>query len=140
MFLYFLCRPPVGWGVDILFYCCRHRRHTNYEGTPCSNFLGGMFFVPRSLSIDFCYDLDIWAQGQPMRAFFCHNLFFHSLIKNTRGILIKHGRKLHRHLAHDYVIVHLELTYIYYYYYYCGNLYSAIFRLMLYGASQRIIL
>ena len=29
-----------------------------------------------------------------------------------RGILIKHDRKLHRHLAHDLIMVDLYLTYI----------------------------
>ena len=28
--LVYLCRPPRRVGVDILFYCCRRRRHTNY--------------------------------------------------------------------------------------------------------------
>ena len=44
-------------------------------------FLGGMFFVPGSLAFDFCYDLDIWGQGQALRAFFVVMSFFTILSK-----------------------------------------------------------
>ena len=44
-------------------------------------FLGGMFFVPRSIAFDFCYDLDIWGQGQALRAFFVVMSFFSILSK-----------------------------------------------------------
>ena len=33
-------------------------------------FRGGMFLFPRLISLHFCYDLDIWAQGQGLRSFF----------------------------------------------------------------------
>ena len=33
-------------------------------------------------------------------------------MKSMKGILIKHGRKLHRHLANDPIIVDLYLIYI----------------------------
>ena len=33
------------------------------------------FLLPRSLSVDFCYDLDIWGQGQALRAFFVMSFF-----------------------------------------------------------------
>ena len=39
-------------------------------------FFGGMFFVPQVISFDFCYDLDIWGQGQALRAFFVVMSFF----------------------------------------------------------------
>ena len=32
-------------------------------------FLVESFLFPRSLSFDFCYNLDIWAQGKAVRAF-----------------------------------------------------------------------
>ena len=44
-------------------------------------FLGGMFLFPRSLAFDFCYDLDIWGQGQALRVFFVVMSFFTILSK-----------------------------------------------------------
>ena len=47
------------------------QRHTYYKGNPCSNwFLGGMVFFPRALAFDFCYGLELFSQGQAVRAFF----------------------------------------------------------------------
>ena len=78
--------------------------------TPCSNlFLGVNFLLPRSLlSFDFRYDLDIWVQGQALRVFLLLRVF-HYFIKSMMGILIKHGRKLHRHLVHDPMIANLPI-------------------------------
>ena len=49
-----------------------------FLGVPCFSF-------PRSLSFDFSYDLDIWAQGQALRAFFVLIGFSTVLTKNMRG-------------------------------------------------------
>ena len=93
--------PPLGWGSTYCFTAVGVTPIT--MGTPAQFFFfGGMFLFSRSLSFDFCYDLDIWAQGQA----FCY-LFLHNFIKSMREILIKHGRKLHRDLAYDPIIVDL---------------------------------
>ena len=43
---------------------------------PCPNlFWVACFLFLGSLSFDFCYDLDIWAQGQAVRALFVLNCF-----------------------------------------------------------------
>ena len=63
----------------------------------------------RLLSFDFCCDFDSWAQGQALRAFFVVMRFFDYFIKSMMWILIKHDRKLRRHLAHDHIIVDLHL-------------------------------
>ena len=97
-------------GVNILFYCCLHqcrrRRRLQHQsitkGPPAQIFLVAFFLFPRSLAFNFCYDLDIWGQGQALRAFFVVMSFF---AKSMREILIKHGRNLHRHLAHDLIMV-----------------------------------
>ena len=39
------------------------------------------FLFPRSLAFDFCYDLDIWGQGQALRALFVVMSFFTILSK-----------------------------------------------------------
>ena len=39
------------------------------------------FLFPRSLAFDLCYDLDIWGQGQVLRAFFVVMSFFTILLK-----------------------------------------------------------
>ena len=39
------------------------------------------------------------------------NGFFPYFVQSTRGILVKCVRKLHRQVAHDLIIVHLQLTY-----------------------------
>ena len=43
---------------------------------PRFKFFGGVLVFPRSLSFDFCYDLDIWGQGQALIAFFVVAVFF----------------------------------------------------------------
>ena len=68
------------------------------------------FVFPRALASDFCYDLDLCSQGQAVRAFF-FGMGFPNFVKITRGILIKHARKLHRQVAQDLIIVDLQLTY-----------------------------
>ena len=62
------------------------------------------YLFPRLLCFDFCYDLNNWAQDQAFRAFFVA-ICFSTILSKYWGILIKHGRKLHRHLAHDPNIV-----------------------------------
>ena len=52
----------------------------------------------------FCYDLGFWAQSQALRAFFT-GMFFHYFVKILKKIWIKHGRNLHKQLAHGYVTV-----------------------------------
>ena len=48
--------------------------------TPPKFFWGVACFVfPRSLSFDFCYDFDLWAQGQALH--FCSNVFYTILPK-----------------------------------------------------------
>ena len=39
------------------------------EGPPAQIFLGSIFLFPRSFAFAFCYDLDIWGQGQALRVF-----------------------------------------------------------------------
>ena len=34
-----------------------------------------MFLFPRLLSFAFCYDLDLWAEGQALRSFFIGTIF-----------------------------------------------------------------
>ena len=63
-------------------------------------------FFPAALSFDFCYDLDLYSQGQAMRAFFL-GMGFPNFVKSTRGILIKCVRKLDRQVAHELIIIDL---------------------------------
>ena len=74
---------------------------------PLLNFFGGGG-LHGCCSFEFCYDLDIWAKGQALRAFFVVN-YFHCFIKRMRGILIKQDRKLRRHLTFDLIIVDLYI-------------------------------
>ena len=60
------CSTSVGVGVGVTPIT---------EGPPVQIF-GGFLFFPRSLSFDFCYDFDIWAQGQALIAFFVVTVFF----------------------------------------------------------------
>ena len=63
--------------------------------------------------LKFCIiKLDKSGYQMTKRAFFCCYLFFYYFIKSMRGSLIKHGRKLHRHLSHDPIIVDLQLIHI----------------------------
>ena len=38
-------------------------------------FTGGMFLFPALLSFAFCYDLDLWAEGQALSLFFIGTSF-----------------------------------------------------------------
>ena len=80
--------PPRRVGVDILFYW-RPRpcpRHTNYKAPPAQIFFWeACFLFPRSLALDFCYDLDLCSQGQAVRAFFIKMGFSLILSKVQEG-------------------------------------------------------
>ena len=108
----FVMSTPRRVGVGILFYGVLISIGITpiTMGPPAQIFWVACFLFPRSLTFDFCYELDIWGQGQALRAFFCCYEFFHYFTKSIRGILIKHGSKLHRHLAHDLIMVDLYLT------------------------------
>ena len=73
-------------------------------------FLEARFLFPRALAFDFCYDLDLYSQGQAMRAFFI-GMGFPLFYQSKRVILVKCVRKLHSQVAHDLIIVDLQLTY-----------------------------
>ena len=45
------------------------------KGTPAQFFGRHVFLFPRALAFDFCYDLDIYSQGQAVRAFFVRMVF-----------------------------------------------------------------
>ena len=80
------------------------------KGTPAQFFFwDARFLFPRALAFDFCYDLDLCSQGQAERG------FFPNFVKSIRGILIKRVRKLHRQVAHDLIMLDLQLTYFYIY-------------------------
>ena len=70
--------------------------------------LAFLFLFPRTLAFDFCYDRDFCSQGQAVRAFFIR-MGSPNFVKSTRGNLIKRVRKLHRQVAHDLIIVDLQL-------------------------------
>ena len=82
---------PLGWGLTYCFTVvgvgvpcwCLRQHHMNY-------------------CVDFCYDLDLVKLLDLFRY-----LFFLYFIKSMNGILIKHCGKLHKHLAHDPIIVDL---------------------------------
>ena len=97
----YLCRPHLGWRSTCCFtdvsVCVGVTPIT--KGPPAQISFGWHVFCSTG-SFDFCYDPDIWAQGQSLRAFFCGNEIFHYFIESVIGILIKHGRKLHRHLGY----------------------------------------
>ena len=108
-----LCRPPppVGWGSTYYFTAVGFGVRVGVtpitKGPPVQIlFWVACFLFPRSLSFDFCYDLDIWAQGQALRAFFVV-MSFSLFYPMYEGILIKYDRKLHRHLEHGSIIVDL---------------------------------
>ena len=79
--------PPVGWGSTYCFtavgICVRITPIT--KGPPAHFFWAACFLFPRSLAFDFCYDLDFWAQGQALRAFFVVMSFFTILSKLYEG-------------------------------------------------------
>ena len=70
-----------------------------------------MFFVPQG--IGFWFLLWPWPllSRSSRESVFHQNGFFPNFVKSTRGILIKRVRKLHREVAHDLIIVDLQLTY-----------------------------
>ena len=45
------------------------------KGPPAQFFFAWYVLFRRSLSFDFCYDLDIWAHGQALREFFVVSFF-----------------------------------------------------------------
>ena len=70
---------PVGLGLTFCFIGICVTPVT--KGLLFKFYLGGMFLFPRSLSFDFCYDLDIWAQDQALKGFFVVMCFPPNLIK-----------------------------------------------------------
>ena len=85
--------------------------HQLLREPPLKFFLGGMFFVPQG--IGFLILLWPWPllSRSSRGSVFHRNGFFPNFVKSTRGILIKCVRELHRHVAHDLIIVDLQLTY-----------------------------
>ena len=84
----------INWANSCLFFCGQH--------VYCSLGHYLLFFLlwPWSLlSRSSCENL------------FHPNGFFPNFVKSTRGILVKHVRKLHRLVAHDILIIALRLTY-----------------------------
>ena len=84
-----LCGPsPVWWGSTYCFTAVGVRVGVLIGVTPITKapptqifFWVACFLFPRSLAFDFCYDLDIWGQGQALRAFFVVMSFFTILSK-----------------------------------------------------------
>ena len=75
-------KTPVGWGST---YCFTAVGVVGFSVTASHQLLRDLLFIffwmacflfPRSLSFDFCYDLDIWAQGQALIVFFVIMSFF----------------------------------------------------------------
>ena len=62
---------------------------------------------PLLLSFEFYKDIEIWAQGQMLSLKCVLPLF----CQKYEGVWIKHIKKLHRQVAHDFIIFYLELTY-----------------------------
>ena len=110
--------PPVGWGSTYCFTDVGFRVSVTpiTKGTPAQIFLGGMFFVPQG--IGFWFLLWPWPllSRSSRESIFHRNGFFPNFVKRTRGILITHVRKLHRQVAHDLIMVDLQLTYFYIYF------------------------
>ena len=82
--------PPVGWGSTYCFTAVGVGvlvgvgvGVTSITKAPPAQifFWVACFLFPRSLAFDFCYDLDIWGQGQALRAFFVVLHFFTILSK-----------------------------------------------------------
>ena len=73
--------PPIRWGSPYCFTAVIVGVTLINKEPSAPIFLGG-------------YDLHIWAKGQALSVLCC-SLFFYNFIKSMRGILIKHGRKLH---------------------------------------------
>ena len=76
---------------------------------PCLNFSWeACFLFPMALAFDFCYDFDLCSQGQVVRAFFIR-MGFPKFCQKYKGALV---RKLHKLVAHDLIIVDLQLMYM----------------------------
>ena len=109
-----LCQPPVGWESTYCFIDVRVGVRVSVtpiaKGSPAQIFFGNACFLfPKALASSFCYDpLLSRSSGESV---FHQNGIFPDFVKNTRGILIKRARKLHRQVAHDLIIVDLQLTY-----------------------------
>ena len=80
--------PPVGWGST---YCFTDFG-VGVGVTPITKappaqffFWEACFLFPRSLALDFCYDLDLCSQGQAVRAFFIKMGFSLILSKVQEG-------------------------------------------------------
>ena len=71
--------PPGGWGSKYCFTAVGVGVTPITKAPLLKFFLGGIFFT--SPAFDFCYDLDIWGQGQALRAFFVVPSFFTILSK-----------------------------------------------------------
>ena len=109
--------PPIGWGSTYCFTDVRVGVGVSVgvtpitKQTPAQIFLGGMFFVPQGIGFRFL----LWPwpllSRSSRESVFHQNGFFPNFVKSTRGILIKRVRKLHRQVAHDLIIVDLQLTY-----------------------------
>ena len=85
---------------------------TSNWANPNSNFfLGGMFIAPRGIVFWFLPWPWPLLSRSSRESVFHLNGFFPYFVQSTRGILVKRVRKLHRQVAHDLIIVHLQLTY-----------------------------
>ena len=73
--------PPVGLGSTYCFTAVGVGGIPITTVPPAQFFWVECFLLLSTLSFDFCYDLDIWAQGQPWRAFFVVISFFTILSK-----------------------------------------------------------
>ena len=84
---------------------------TSNWANPCSNCFGRYAFC----SLGHCFLFLLWPwpllSRSSRESAFQRNGFFPNFVKSTRGILIKHVRKLHRQVAHDLIMVDLQLTY-----------------------------
>ena len=70
-------------------------------------------FLFHRLSFAFCYDLNLWAEGQALRSFFIETSFAIILSRVWRGSLIKHVKKLHTQIYRQMTLLFLTfwLTY-----------------------------
>ena len=93
------CFTAVGVGVHV------HVSITPITtGPPAQIFFGWhVFCSPGHCLLIFAMTLTLGSRSS-FESIFCCYLFFHYFM---RGIFIKHGRKLHRHLAHEPIIVNL---------------------------------
>ena len=102
-----LCRPRrVGSSYCLTDVRVSVRITSITKGTPAQNFFGRHVFCFLGLLI-FAMTLTFAS----CESVFHRKLFFSYSVKSTRGILIKRVRKLHGQVAHDLIIVDLQLTY-----------------------------